>query len=59
MLMFSNTTYFEGQNKITNQRVAVEYDETKMTASDDTSSEVNTYLLAFIAAIGALALAAM
>jgi hypothetical protein len=59
MLMFSNTTYFEGQNKITNQRIAVEYDETKMTASDDTSSEVNVYLLAFIAAIGALALAAM
>jgi LPXTG-motif cell wall-anchored protein len=55
MLLFSDTTFFEAKNNSTSQNVMVEYDETKMTASDGTTSESNTYLLAFISAIALLA----
>jgi len=59
MLIFSDTTFFEAQNTDSSQSVEVEYDETKLTATEGTSSEVNTYMLGFIAAIGALAVAGL
>ena len=59
MLAFSDTAYFEGQNETTTQQVSVEYDETKLTAEEGSSSEANTYLLSFILAVACLGLAGL
>ena len=59
MLAFSDTAYFEGQNETTTQQVSVEYDETKLTAEEGSSSEANTYLLSFILAVAGLGLAGL
>jgi hypothetical protein len=59
MLAFSDTAYFEGENKSTNQKVSVEYDETKMVAAEGSTTESNTYLLSFVFAIASLGLAGL
>jgi len=59
MLLFSNLVFFEAENIEDQQRVVIQYDLTKMMAADEADQETNTYLIAFIAAVGAFSLAAM
>lgn len=59
MLMFSNTVYYTAENKTTNEKYSVEYDETEMIAADGTAKESNTWIVSFAAAIAALSLVAM
>ena len=51
MLMFSNTVFFIAENIDTGEKIEVEFDETKIYASDGSSQESNTYLVAIAAGI--------
>ena len=59
LLLFSNLVFFEAENTKTQQRVVIQYNATKMMAADEADQETNTYLIAFIAAVGGISLTAM
>ncbi len=59
LLLFSNLVFFEAENTKTQQRVVIQYNATKMMAADEADQETNTYLIAFIAAVGGIILTAM
>jgi hypothetical protein len=59
MLMFSNTVFFIAENIDTGEKIEVEFDETKIYASDGSSQESNTYLVAIAAVIAFLSMAAI
>jgi hypothetical protein len=57
--MFSNTVFFIAENTATGEKIEVEFDETKIYASDGSSHESNTYLVAIAAGIAALSIASI
>jgi 4-amino-4-deoxy-L-arabinose transferase-like glycosyltransferase len=59
LLLFSNLVFFEAENTKTQQRIVIQYNATKMMAADEADQETNTYLIAFIAAVGGISLTAM
>jgi hypothetical protein len=59
LLLFSNMVYFNAENTENQQRVEIQYNATKMVAGKDSVQETNTYLMAFMAAVGGISLAAM
>lgn len=56
MLMFSDTTYYITENTVTEERCEVEYDETKMMATDGDDTEQNTWIFLFAAVAGGFSL---
>ena len=58
LLLFSNMVYFNAENTENQQRVEIQYNATKMVAGKDSVQETNTYLMAFMAAVGGISLAA-
>lgn len=56
MLMFSNSIFFTADNIDTGEKIEVEFDETKIYASDGSSQESNTYLIAIAAGIAVLSM---
>ncbi len=54
MLMSSNTVFYTTENTVTQERCEVEYDETRLIASDGSSVENNIWTVSFSGAVGAL-----
>lgn len=54
MLMISDTVFYVTENIVTTELCNVEFDETKMIASDGEGKESNTWLFAFTSAVGLL-----